>query len=49
MYKRQVDGLPPEDERALLAENVARLYRLPGYEDGITPTPFDEIESLIHI
>lgn len=46
---RMVDGLPPEDERALLAENVARLYRLPGYEDGITPTPFDEIESLIHI
>ena len=46
---RMVDGLPPEDERALLCENVARLYRLPGYEEGITPTPFEALEGLVHI
>ena len=46
---RMVDGLPREDERALLCENVARLYRLPGYEDGTAPTPFEKLESLVHI
>jgi predicted TIM-barrel fold metal-dependent hydrolase len=46
---RMVDGLSPEDARALLCENVARLYRLPGYEDGTEPTPFEELEGLVHI
>ena len=46
---RMVDELPPEDERALLTENVARLYRLAGYEDGVALTPFKELETLVHI
>jgi len=46
---RMVDELPPEDERALLVENVARLYRLPGYEDGIGLPAFEELEGLVHI
>jgi predicted TIM-barrel fold metal-dependent hydrolase len=44
-----VDELPTDDQRALLAENVARLYRLPGYETGIDLTPFEEIEVLVHV
>ena len=30
------DELAIEDRNALLAGNMARLYRLPGYENGIT-------------
>jgi predicted TIM-barrel fold metal-dependent hydrolase len=44
-----VDELPEADRRAFLVDNVARLYRLPGYEDGISPRPFEELEKLVHI
>jgi predicted TIM-barrel fold metal-dependent hydrolase len=46
---RVTEELPAEDKRALLAGNTARLYGLPGYEDGISPTPFESIERLVHI
>jgi predicted TIM-barrel fold metal-dependent hydrolase len=43
------EELPREDRQAILAENVARLYRLPGYEDGVTLTPIESIQRLVHI
>jgi predicted TIM-barrel fold metal-dependent hydrolase len=43
------EGLPSDDREAILAENAARLYRLPGYERGVEPTPYDAIERLVHI
>ena len=46
---RVTEELPLDDRRAILAENAARLYRLPGYEDGVQPAPFDSIERLIHV
>ena len=40
--------LPEADQRALLAENAARLYRLPGYQTGFSPTPVEAMETLVH-
>jgi len=37
------------DQGAILATNTARLYRLRGFEDGTSPTPFDAVERLVHI
>jgi predicted TIM-barrel fold metal-dependent hydrolase len=39
----------PDDERsALLAGNVARLYRLPGYEEGFTADEASAFDQLVH-
>ena len=43
------EELPDEERRAILAENTARLYRLPGYEDGVAVPPFESIERLVHV
>jgi hypothetical protein len=31
-----------------MAGNVARLYRLPGYEDGFDEKALTEFETLVH-
>jgi hypothetical protein len=41
--------LPGDDQRALLAENTARLYRLPGYEDDPASSVPETFEKLVHI
>ena len=46
---RVTDEVLPEDRHAILAGNAARLYRLPGYEEGFAPTPFELVERLVHI
>jgi hypothetical protein len=46
---RITEELPAEDKHAILAGNTARLYRLPGYEEGLEPTPFEKVERLVHI
>jgi predicted TIM-barrel fold metal-dependent hydrolase len=46
---RVTEEIPAEDKQALLVGNAARLYRLPGYEEGISPTPFEAVERLVHI
>ena len=46
---RVTEGLPTGDRGAILATNTARLYRLRGFEDGTSPTPFDAVERLVHI
>jgi predicted TIM-barrel fold metal-dependent hydrolase len=46
---RVTEELPAGDKKALLAGNTARLYRLPGFEAGINPTPFESVERLVHI
>jgi predicted TIM-barrel fold metal-dependent hydrolase len=43
------DGLAPDERRAVLGENTARLYRLPGYEDGFPPGAIDAFEALVHL
>jgi predicted TIM-barrel fold metal-dependent hydrolase len=45
---RLTEELPADDKHAILAGNTGRLYRLPGYEDGVAPTPFEEVERLVH-
>jgi hypothetical protein len=42
------EELPAEDRQAILADNVARLYQLPGYEP-LAPPPYGSIERLVHI
>ena len=42
------DGTPDDVRTALLAENVARLYRLPGFEDGFEPAQLHEFSALVH-
>jgi hypothetical protein len=42
------DELPQADQRALLAENAALLYRLPGYEKGFSPASVEAMEKLVH-
>jgi predicted TIM-barrel fold metal-dependent hydrolase len=46
---RITEELPAEDKHRILAGNTARLYRLPGYEEGLVPTPFESVERLVHI
>jgi predicted TIM-barrel fold metal-dependent hydrolase len=43
------EELPAADRRALLAENTARLYRLPGYEEGFTADAVGDFEVLVHL
>ena len=40
---------PPEDRQRVLGENVARLYRLPGYEAGFEDGAVNEFEQLVHL
>ena len=42
------EEVPAADRQAILADNVARLYQLPGYEP-LVPPPYDSIERLVHI
>lgn len=46
---RITEELPADEKHAILAGNTARLYRLPGYEEGMAPTPFESVERLVHI
>jgi predicted TIM-barrel fold metal-dependent hydrolase len=46
---RVTEELPADDQRAILATNTARLYRLPGFEAGTSPTPFEAVERYVHI
>ena len=46
---RVTEELPADDKHGILAANTARLYRLPGYEEGLSPTPFEAVERLVHI
>jgi predicted TIM-barrel fold metal-dependent hydrolase len=45
---RLTEELPDHERRALLAENTARLYRLPGYEEGPVDTPLESFAKLVH-
>jgi predicted TIM-barrel fold metal-dependent hydrolase len=45
---RVTEELPPEDRQALLAANTARLYRLPGYEEGFADAELVKFEQLVH-
>jgi predicted TIM-barrel fold metal-dependent hydrolase len=45
---RVTDELPVDDRQALLCGNVARLYRLPGYEKGFTTDEITAFEQLVH-
>jgi predicted TIM-barrel fold metal-dependent hydrolase len=47
--RRVTEGLPTGDQQAILATNAARLYRLPGFEQGTSPTPFEAVKRLVHI
>jgi predicted TIM-barrel fold metal-dependent hydrolase len=40
--------LPAADRHALLAGNVARLYRLPGFEKGFSADEVSDFERLVH-
>jgi predicted TIM-barrel fold metal-dependent hydrolase len=42
------DEAPADDRQALLASNVARLYRLPGHEEGFTADEVAAFEQLVH-
>ena len=45
---RVTDEVPAEDRQALLAGNVARLYRLPGFEQGFTNDEIMLFDRLVH-
>jgi predicted TIM-barrel fold metal-dependent hydrolase len=45
---RLTEELPADEQRALLAENTARLYRLPGYESGFDPDALATFDQLVH-
>ncbi len=45
---RVTDEVPAADRHALLAGNVARLYRLPGYEKGFTDDEVTSFEQLVY-
>ena len=42
------EELPPADRQALLADNVGRLYGLPGYEKGFRVDEVEAFEQLVH-
>jgi hypothetical protein len=39
---------PDDAQKAMMAENVARLYRLPGYESGFEEAAIREFVPLVH-
>ncbi len=45
---RVTDEAPAADRHALHASNVARLYRLPGYEKGFTDDEMTAFEQLVY-
>jgi predicted TIM-barrel fold metal-dependent hydrolase len=45
---RVTEEVPAEERQALLADNVARLYRLPGHEKGFTDDEVSSFEQLVH-
>jgi predicted TIM-barrel fold metal-dependent hydrolase len=45
---RVTDEVPTEDRQALLADNVARLYRLTGHEKGFADGEIERFEQLVH-
>ena len=45
---RVTDEAPADDRHALLAGNVARLYRLPGYEKGFSAEEVEAFDQLVH-
>ena len=45
---RVTDEVPADDRHALLAGNVARLYRLPGSEGGFDEGEAGRFEQLVH-
>jgi predicted TIM-barrel fold metal-dependent hydrolase len=45
---RLTEELPPEDRRTLLADNVGRLYGLPGFDKGFTDDEVSSFPSLVH-
>jgi predicted TIM-barrel fold metal-dependent hydrolase len=45
---RVTDSTPTDDRHSLLAGNVARLYRLPGFEKGFTEDEVTSFERLVH-
>jgi predicted TIM-barrel fold metal-dependent hydrolase len=46
---RVTNEVPADDRHALLAGNVARLYRLPGYEKGFSAEQIKTFATLVHI
>jgi predicted TIM-barrel fold metal-dependent hydrolase len=45
---RVIGEAPAESRQALMAGNVARLYRLPGYEKGFTAEAIKDFVPLVH-
>src|SRR5579875_3649660 len=45
---RVTEELPAEERQALLVSNTARLYRLPGHEEGFAPDTLERFEKLVH-
>ena len=45
---RVTEETPPDDRHALLAGNVARLYRLPGFEQGFTADEVVDFDQLVY-
>jgi predicted TIM-barrel fold metal-dependent hydrolase len=45
---RVTDTAPSDERHSLLAGNIARLYRLPGYEDGFDKEEITSFEQLVH-
>lgn len=45
---RVTDEVPADQRHALVAGNVARLYRLPGYEKGFTDDEVGAFDQLVH-
>jgi len=46
---RVTDETPADERHALLAGNVARLYRLPGFEKGFTEDEIVDFDQLVHL
>jgi predicted TIM-barrel fold metal-dependent hydrolase len=45
---RITEELPADERQALLADNVAKLYRLPGHESGFADADHNAYEVLVH-
>jgi predicted TIM-barrel fold metal-dependent hydrolase len=45
---RVTDEAPADERHAMLAGNVARLYGLPGYEEGFTDDEIRAFEQIVH-
>jgi hypothetical protein len=42
------EALPTEDRADILGKNVARLYRLPGFERGFAGVEEEPMARLVH-